>query len=242
MRARSVARPTLLTLIGALVVVVACGTTVVPSGSPSAPALGSGSASIAPSGSIPTGSLPTASGASIPPASGGPGASTSPGGGAVATPSVEPFTPPPVMAHQDDEVCLALVSRQDAESALGILVGDISAEGTDPNFGLTCTYPAATGGGQLLLTTTTEDPASAYEAELGLATGYGQDPQSLEGLGDQAFYGKAAGEAPEQVVFTKGPVVVRIWNQTSGTIGMAPFMALAETAAAAIRAEIPPAP
>ena len=146
------------------------------------------------------------------------------------------------MAPQDDEVCLALLSRRDVESSLGLSIGDISAQGTDPNFGLTCTYPAASGGGQLLLTTTTEDPASAYEAELALATGFGQDPQTLEGLGDQAFYGKAAGEAPEQVVFTKGPVVVRIWNQTTGTIGMAQFHVLAEGAAAAIRAEIPPAP
>lgn len=153
---------------------------------------------------------------------------------------VDPFTPPPVMAPQDDEVCLALLSRSDVESTLGLSIGDISAQGTDHNFGLTCTYAAR--GGQLLLTTTTEDPTAAFESEMGLASGFGQDPQPLEGVGDQAFYGKAAGEAPEQVVFTKGPVVVRIWNQTSATIGMDPFASLATAAAEQIRAEIPPAP
>jgi hypothetical protein len=144
------------------------------------------------------------------------------------------------MAPQDDDVCLALVARNEVETALGMAVGDISAQGTDPNFGLTCTYPAA--GGQLLLTTTTEDPVSAFESELALATGYGQAPQTLEGVGDQAFYAAATAEAPEQIVFTKGPVVVRLWNQTTATVGSVSFTTLATGAAAAIRAEIPPAP
>ena len=130
------------------------------------------------------------------------------------------------MEPLEDEICLDLASRNAVQGALGRNVGDISAEGTDPNFGADL-HLRRPSGGQLLLTTTTEDPASAFQAELGVAAAYGQDPEALEGVGDQAFYGKAAREAPEQVVFTKGPVVVRIWNQTSATIGMEPFRRLA---------------
>ena len=223
------------TIVGAIVLIVACGSPapVTPSPSPS-------SAAVASNGPSPTGATPPgASGLLTPTPSAGSGTPEPPAG---ATPTVEPFTPPPEQEPQDDDVCLVLAARADVEGALGLPVGDISAQGTDPNSGLICTYPLASGSGQLLLTTTTEDAASAYDDELDLATTYGQGPIALEGIGDQAFYGAAAAEAPEQVVFTKGPVVARLWNQTEATIGQAAFAGLAATAADAIRAEIPPAP
>ena len=43
-------------------------------------------------------------------------------------------------------------------------------------------------------------------------------------------------------MFVKGPVLVRLVNQTSARIGEAAFAALAVTAAESIRGEIPPAP
>jgi len=232
------------TVVGVIVLVVAFAATRVdsPSGGPSQAAVSPSPGSSDPDGSVPGGSLPSGglASASAPP-SPSTGATASPSGGLVSPPSVVPFTPPPAMEPQDDEVCLDLAPRADVESALGLPIGDITAQGTDPNFSLVCTYPA-TSGGQLILSTTTDDAGTAYTDELARATEYGQDPQALDGVGDQAFYGRMAGEAPEQVVFTKGPVIVRLWNQTEATIGMEPFAALAATAAEAIRAEIPPAP
>ena len=144
------------------------------------------------------------------------------------------------MEPLEDAICLELASRNAVQGALGRNVGDITAEGTDPNTALTCTY-AVPSGGQLLLTTEIAD-SSAYDGELDVAAAYGQAPETLNGVGDQAFHAAATSDAPEQVVFTKGPVLVRLWNQTSATIGRAAFRALAVDVALHIRAEIPPAP
>ena len=152
--------------------------------------------------------------------------------------SVKPFTPPPEMEPIDDDTCLALATRGDVEGALGLDVGDITAEGTDPNAALTCTYPAA--GGQLMIATVIGD-GSAYQSELDVAISYGQEPIDV-GIGDQAFYAARTAGAPEQVTFTKGPILVRMWNQTSATIGRSEFVDLAQGVANAIHAEIPPAP
>jgi hypothetical protein len=152
--------------------------------------------------------------------------------------SVQPYTPPPDMEPIDDATCLALATRGDVEAALGLDVGDITAEGTDPNTALTCTYPAA--GGQLLIATMIGD-GSAYQSELDVAISYGQEPVDVS-VGDQAFYAARTAGAPQQVTFTKGPVLVRLWNQTSATIGRSEFVDLAQGVANAIHAEIPPAP
>ena len=191
--------------------------------------------------------VPTASGAASP----SPGASlgavgslgpTNPPvtpGVTVAPPaSVEPFTPPPAMEPTDDQACLDLASRRDVEDALDLDVGDISAEGTDPNTALTCTYPAS--GSYLLIATMIADSTS-FDAERDVAVSYGQEPQNVN-VGDRAFYAARTVDAPEQVTFVKGPVLVRMWNQTPATIGRAAFEALAKGVANAIHAEIPPAP
>jgi hypothetical protein len=146
------------------------------------------------------------------------------------------------MAPLDDATCLALLTRAHVETALGRAVGDVTAQGNDPNTGLSCSYAVGTGTSRLLVTTETGDAASAYEADRALAESYGQAPKDLSGLGDRAFYGAASGPAPEQIVIAKGPVIVRFWNQTSATIGQEAFVKLATTAAAAVRAEIPPIP
>jgi hypothetical protein len=161
------------------------------------------------------------------------------GGGANPTP--DPLaSPPPVGDPQDDEACLAVIPRAAVEGALGATVGDIVAIGTDPAVNLTCTYTA--GDGSLLVTTAAGDTATGFQSSLDLATDYGQNPVAIDGLGEQAFYARSADRWPEQVVFVKGPVLVRLVNQTSTAIGEVPFAALAATAAESIRAEIPPAP
>jgi hypothetical protein len=152
--------------------------------------------------------------------------------------SVEPFTPPPQMEPVDDEICLALASREEVAAALGLDVDAIIAEGTDPNTALTCTYPA--GQGYLLIATMIGD-SSALDAELEVAIAYGQEPLDIT-VGDRAFYAARTADAPEQVTFVKGPVLVRLWNSTSATIGRADFEAFARGVANAIHAEIPPAP
>ena len=176
-------------------------------------------------------------------ASAGPGstATAGPPGPSAGPASVDPFTPPPEMEPLDDDTCLALATRAAVESALGLALGDIRAEGTDPNQALTCTYDVAEGDGQLLVTTAIEGPDD-YGAELATATAYGQEPQALEGIGNQAFYAASSAAAPEQVVFTEGPIVVRLWNQTPASIGESAFAALATGVAEAIHGETPPAP
>jgi hypothetical protein len=146
------------------------------------------------------------------------------------------------MDPQEDEVCLAVVSRNVAETALGVAIGDIEAQATDPSVQLTCSYAVGTGDAALLLTISAEDPQAAFERDLAIASGHGQDPVTLDGIGDQAFYAAAAADAPEQVVFTKGPVIVRVWNQTDRTAGESGLAELATVAAEAIAAEVRPAP
>jgi hypothetical protein len=153
----------------------------------------------------------------------------------------EPDSPPPAGDPQQDEVCFAVLPAEEVGTALGSEIRDVVALGTDPSVSLTCTYTTANGG-TLLATASAGDAAGAFQSALDLATGYGQSPVAIDGLGDQAFYAKAADRWPEQVAFTKGPVLVRLVNQTSATIGEVPFAALAASAADAIRAEIPPAP
>ena len=196
----------------------------------------------------PTGSAP----ASFDAASASPGAPTASGDGAspdasqpndgIATPapSDDSASPPPVGDPQADEACLAVVPQADVEAALGTSIGDVVAVGTDPAVNLTCTYAA--GGGSLLVTTAAGDPGAGFQQALDLAASYEQNPVTIDGLGDQAFYAKSADRWPEQVVFVKGPVLVRLVNQTDATIGEVPFAALAATAAEAIRAEVPPEP
>jgi hypothetical protein len=227
-----------LVLVALAVALVACDAAPNPSGTAGA-TLPTGSSSLQPSTS-PGVSVPGSpvAGASISPSA--PPMTTAPLGSVAPPPSVKPFTPPPVMEPLEDEICLELASRNAVQGALGRNVGDITAEGTDPNVALTCTY-AVPSGGQLLLMTTIAD-SSAYDTELDLAVAYGQDPEALSGVGDQAFYAAATADAPEQLVFTKGPVLVRFWNQTPATIGRAAFRALAVDVAFHIRAEIPPAP
>ena len=221
-------RASLAAIVALAAIVVSCGTSqIVPSGTEPS---GSGAA-VTPSGS--TG--PTSSDGE-PLASGG----TNPSGAATLSPT-EPISPPPVGDPQADEACLAVLPSADVEAALGASVGDIVAVGTDPAVSLTCTY-AIPNGGSLLVTTSAGDAAASYQSILDLATSYGQNPVTIDGLGDQAFYAMSADRWPEQVVFAKGPVLVRLVNQTSATIGEVPFAALATTAADAIRAEIPPAP
>jgi hypothetical protein len=148
--------------------------------------------------------------------------------------------PPPPGDPQDDAVCLAILDRSDVAAALGVDVGDVAAVGTDPVLSLACTY--ATSSGSFLLSTSAGDAASGFQGDFDNAGAYGQSPAMVEGLGDQAFYAKTADRWPEQLVFTKGPVLVRLWNQTSATIGSEKLTALATTVADSIRTEIPPAP
>jgi hypothetical protein len=224
---------------------VACGSapSVPPAGSPSAvTALASPASASSGQGSSAIGSAalsPSASPAAGPSDPGVP--ASQPASPGVAA-SVRPFTPPPEMAALDDDACLAVLTRAQVETALGGPAGSITAQGTDPNTGLTCSYAAGSGDSQLLVTTETGDPQAAFDADRALAEAYGQQLTDLSGIGDRAFHGSAAAEAPEQVVFTKGPVIVRLWNQTSATIGRAAFAKLATAAANAIHAEIPPAP
>lgn len=135
---------------------------------------------------------------------------------------------------RQDEICLAVLPAADVGSALGSEIGDVVALGDDASVSLTCTYTTSSGGTLLVTTTTAGDAAAAYRSSLDLATGYEQDPVILDGPGDQAFYAKAADRWPEQVVFAKGPLLVRLVNQTSTTIGEAAFAALATRAADAI--------
>ena len=216
-----------LALIALIALVAACGTSqVTPTGSASGVvAPGSpGASAEGPSSSADSGSpAPGASdGAATPPASGDAG------------------SPPPIGDPQDDESCLAVIPRADVEAALGTSIGDVVAVGTDPAVSLACTYTV--GDGTFLVTTTAGDPATGFQSSLGLANDYGQNPVTIDGLGDQAFYAISADRWPEQVVFVKGPVLVRLVNQTDATIGEVPFAALAATAAEAIRAEVPPVP
>ncbi|HEX5015300.1 MAG TPA: hypothetical protein VFV72_14205 [Candidatus Limnocylindrales bacterium] len=212
----------------------ACGSTQVsPTGSaPSAVSTGPAGTAGASSGSGPS-----------PATSGSPGAAGSQGAvAATPVPPDEPgTTPPPAGDPQDDEACLAILPRANVEATLGTPLGGVVAIGTDPAVSLSCTYSTANGG-SLLVATTAGDVASAYQSSLDLATGYEQHPVAVEGLGGQAFYAAAADRWPEEVVIAKGPVLIRLVNQTSATIGQAAFVALATTAADAIRAEIPPAP
>lgn len=143
------------------------------------------------------------------------------------------------MPAQDDDVCLAIVSRSAAEDALGRTVGTVEAQATDPTAQLTCTYPIESGG-WLLLTMSAADVENEYETDLVVATSHDQVPLLLDGIGDRAFYGSATSSAPEQVVFTKGPVIVRLWNQTDAAVGQAAFADLAGSAADAIEAEVRP--
>jgi hypothetical protein len=221
----------LLIALAMLATLAACGSQVAPTGS--APAGSGVTASDGPGGSSDEPSSPAGSSAS-------PGASGQ-SGLATLTPTDELASPPPVGDPQDDEACLAVIPRADVEAAVGASVTDIVAIGTDPAVSLTCTY-ALQNGGSLLVTTAAGDTAAGFQSNLDLATSYGQNPVTIDGLGDQAFYVIAADRWPEQVVFVKGPALVRLVNQTSATIGDVAFAALATTAADAIRAEIPPAP
>jgi hypothetical protein len=83
--------------------------------------------------------------------------------------------------------------------------------------------------------------SSSFDAEQEVAITYGQEPQEVS-VGDRAFYAARTADAPEQVTFVKGPVLVRLWNSTTATIGRADFEAFARNVASAIHAEIPPAP
>ena len=133
------------------------------------------------------------------PASPGP---TDSSGGSVAT--QDPLaSPPPAGDPQDDEACLAVIPRAAVEAALNTTVGDVVAIGTDPAVNLTCTYAA--GDGSLLVTTAAGDTATGFQSSLDPATSYGQNPVTIDGLGDQAFYAIAADRWPEQVVFVEGP-------------------------------------
>ena len=156
-------------------------------------------------------------------------------------PTLDPLaSPPPVGDPQDSEACLAVIPRADVEAALNTTVSEVIAIGTDPTVSLTCTYVA--GDGALLVSTAAGDAATGFQSSLDLATSYGQNPITIDGLGDQAFYARSADRWPEQVVFVKGPVLVRLVNQSPTTIGEVPFAALAATAAEAIRAGSQPAP
>ena len=203
-----------------------------------------GTSQVAPTGSAPTASDAASSASPGAPTASGDGASpdaSQPNGGiATPAPSDDSASPPPVGDPQADEACLAVVPQADVEAALGTSIGDVVAVGTDPAVNLTCTYTA--GGGSLLVTTTAGDPGAGFQQALDLAASYEQNPVTIDGLGDQAFYAKSADRWPEQVVFIKGPVLVRLVNQTDATIGEVPFAALAATAAEAIRAEVPPEP
>ena len=217
-----------------IALVAACGSTQV---APTASAPSAVSFAPAETTNPSTGAGPSQSAGGSPAAAGSQGAVTS-----TPVPADEPgTTPPPAGDPQDDEACLAIVPRADVEAAIGASIGDVVAIGTDPAVSLSCTYATADGG-SLIVATTAGDVASAFQAGLDLATGYGQSPVAIDGLGDQAFYAKAADRWPEQVIVAKGPVLLRLINQTSATIGQAVFAALAATAADAIRAEIPPAP
>jgi hypothetical protein len=221
----------LLIALAVVAVVVACGSQVAPTASAPSGSGVAGSGSPNPSSDEP--SSPAGRSAS-------PGA-TEQSGIATPAPTDDLASPPPVGDPQDDEACLAVIPRADVEAAVGESVADIVAIGTDPAVSLTCTYALANGG-SLLVTTAAGDPAAGFQSSLDLATSYGQNPVTMDGLGDEAFYATAADRWPEQVVFVKGPALVRLVNQTSATIGEVAFAALASTAADAIRAEIPPAP
>jgi len=152
-------------------------------------------------------------------------------GGPVPTPDLL-ATLPPTGDPRETEACLAVIPQADVEAALNTTVSEVIAVGTDPAVSLTCTYAA--GDGALLVTTSASDAASGFQSSLDLATGYGQNPVSIDGLGDQAFYATSADRWPEQVVFIKGPVLVGLENQSPTTIGEVPFAALAATAAESI--------
>jgi hypothetical protein len=159
------------------------------------------------------------------------GAAASPGAG---TPSRQPpstgaITPPPA---GDPQACLAIVPRADVASALGGDVTDVVAEGTDPSVGLSCTFTTAEG--PLLITTSAADSAAGFQTDMDNAEAYGQNPAPVDGIGDQAFYATSGGRYPEELVFTTGPVLVRLQNQTSGTVGQAGLAGLATTVAAAL--------
>jgi hypothetical protein len=145
----------------------------------------------------------------------------------------ESARPSPAGPSQQDEICLAVLPAADVGAALGSEIDGVIGLGDDASVSLTCTY-TTTSGGTLLVTTAAGDAAAAYQSSLDLATGYEQDPVILDGPGDQAFYAKAADRWPEQVVFATGPLLVRLVNQTSTTIGEAAFAALATTAADSI--------
>lgn len=227
-------RRTLLPLaavLGLAALVGACGTTqVAPTGSASSStATTSGNPDASPA------EPPSSAGSDLSPGtSGGTGVGT-------AAPNEEPASQPPAGDPQQDEACFAILPAADVGAALGAAIGDVVAVGTDPSLNLACTYTAANGG-TLLVSAAAGDAATAFQSNQDLASGYGQNPVAIDGLGDQAFYAMAADRWPEQVVFAKGPVLVRLVNQTSATIGQATFAALAATAAEAVRAEIPPAP
>lgn len=199
-----------------------------------------GASDVTPSGAAPSRSAavpgsggPSAGAASPSGGSPAPSGSVAPSLAASLPPPSEPASPPPSGDPEDDEACLAVVPRDDVETALDTTVGIVVGVGDDPAVSLTCTYPAS-GGGTLLMTASAGNTAAAYQASLELTTGYGQKPVAIAGLGDQAFYAIPAGGWPEQVVFSKGPVLVRLLNQTPATIGPAAFTALATTAAEAI--------
>ena len=151
------------------------------------------------------------------------------------------FTPPPEMEPQADEVCLAIVTREEAADALGQPVGDIVAQASDPSIQLSCAYRVA-GTGALLLTIASESVDSAFDGELAIADGQGQTAELLDGLGERAFYAAASASAPQQIVFTKGPAVVRVWNQAGRAMDRDAFVTLAGIADGRIEAEVRPAP
>ena len=237
-------RASLLARIAAtLVVTVAAGCNT--SEIPPSPPTGSASPAAVPSGPIASPGPASPDTAMSPGTSGAPRASTPVG---AATPLPVPpelggpaFTPPPAMEPVADETCLAIVERAEAQEALGQAVGDIEAQASDPSIQLTCAYRVGSGG-SLLITISSESVETAYDAEIAIASGQGQTVEPVSGLGDRAFYAAASATAPQQIVFVKGPAIVRLWNQTDRAIGRADFVSLARTADGRIEAEVRPAP
>jgi hypothetical protein len=145
------------------------------------------------------------------------------------------------MEPQDDDTCLAIISRSEAQDALGQPVGDIEAQASDPSIQLNCFYRVGTTG-SLVLTISSESVESAFDTELAIASGQGQQPVTIDGLGDQAFYAAASATAPQQIVFVKGPAIIRLWNQTDRSMTQGAIESLAAAAADRIEAEVRPAP